>query len=77
MYGRAVDIRGMKFVVEKMKEGIAATKQKTRKMSIRWKILIPTTVMVLGICLVLGVLAYVSLSRGMISAGIEKAQIVA
>lgn len=47
---------------------------KTRKLSIRAKILIPTGLLVICVCMIIGFSAYHSISEGMVSAGIEQAE---
>lgn len=49
-------------------------KQKTRRLSIRIKILIPTNLLMLAICVILGVSAYRSINTGMVSVGVEEAR---
>lgn len=48
-------------------------KQKVKKLSIRWKILIPATVLIIITCVVLGITGYRSLKSGMIEMGVEEA----
>lgn len=52
-------------------------KQKTRKLSIRMKILIPAVVLILLICVTLGMSAYRGINAGMTSMGVEEAQMAA
>ena len=52
-------------------------KKKTRKMSIRMKILLPINVVVVAICAVLGASAYRSLDKAMVSSGVEQAKMAA
>ncbi|MDY5576447.1 MAG: methyl-accepting chemotaxis protein [Lachnospiraceae bacterium] len=52
-------------------------KQKTRKMSIKMKILLPASILILVICVSLGALAYMSVKSGMTEMGIEEAEMVA
>lgn len=47
-------------------------KQKTRRLSIRWKVLFPTNVLILAVCVVLGLSAYRGIDDGMVSVGIEE-----
>lgn len=49
-------------------------KQKTRKMGIKYKILIPTVLIILFICVVLGANSYTEISNGMIEMGVEQAE---
>ena len=49
-------------------------KQKTRKMSIKTKLLLLSSTLILVICMLLGVLAYVSMKSGMIEMGVEEAE---
>lgn len=52
-------------------------KQKTRKMSIKVKILLPTMILVFAVCIGLGSLAYMSSKNGMTSMGVEEAEMAA
>lgn len=52
-------------------------KQKTRKLSIKAKILFPASVIVLAVCIAMGVSAYRRLNAGMVSLGVEEAQMAA
>lgn len=52
-------------------------KQKTRKMSIRMKVLIPASLLMLSVSVALGITAYKSLERGMVAMGVEQARITA
>lgn len=49
--------------------------EKVRKLSISAKILIPTGLLVIAVCLVMGVAAYRNINSGMVSVGIEEAQL--
>lgn len=52
-------------------------KQKTRKLGIRAKIILPAGVLVILICIAMGVSAYQSINDGMVGMGVEQAQLVA
>ncbi|MCM1106405.1 MAG: methyl-accepting chemotaxis protein [Blautia sp.] len=52
-------------------------KQKTRRMSIRWKITIPAAFIVVMIAVVMGVNSYVAVHNGMLEMGVEEAQMAA
>lgn len=52
-------------------------KQKTRKMSIRWKILFPASVTIVIVCLVLGIVSYRRIEDGMVGMGVEEADMAA
>lgn len=52
-------------------------KQKTRRLSIRWKVLLPVCVIILLISVVLGMNSYLSISNGMIEMGVEEATMAA
>lgn len=52
-------------------------KTKVRKLSIRWKILIPSTLLIIAICAVIGVNSYTRIKTGMIQLGVEEAQMAA
>lgn len=49
-------------------------KEKTRKLSIRTKILLPSIVLIIFICVTLGVSSYRSIYRGMVDMGVEEAK---
>ena len=51
--------------------------QKTRKLSIRMKILIPVSLMLLIVCLTLGISSYQRISDGMVEMGVEQADMAA
>ena len=48
-------------------------KQKTRKLSIRIKILLPASFIIILICLILGFNSYQQLNNGMVTMGVEQA----
>lgn len=50
---------------------------KVRRLSIRWKILVPTTLLIIAMGLAIGINAYTSLKAGMIQLGVEEAQMAA
>lgn len=52
-------------------------KTKVRKLSIRWKILIPATVLIIVMCVVIGINSYTRIKTGMIQLGVEEAQMAA
>lgn len=52
-------------------------KTKVRKLSIRWKILIPSTVLIVVMCAVIGLNSYNRIKTGMIQLGVEEAQMAA
>ena len=52
-------------------------KQKTRKMGIKLKILIPTVLVILAACTFLGVNSYVQINNGMVAMGVEQAEMAA
>lgn len=49
-------------------------KQKTRRLSINAKILIPTGLLVIVVCIIMGASAYRSINDGMVSVGVEEAE---
>ncbi len=51
-------------------------KQKTRKLSIRVKILLPVIVLVTVLCVILGVSSYKRMEEGMVAMGVEQADMV-
>lgn len=52
-------------------------KQKTRKMGIKYKILIPTVLVILLVCAVLGANSYNQINNGMVGMGVEQAEMSA
>ncbi|MCH5248754.1 MAG: methyl-accepting chemotaxis protein [Lachnospiraceae bacterium] len=52
-------------------------KQKTRAFSIKVKIIVPVSILILLVCIVMGVSAYKRINDGMVSVGIEEAQMAA
>lgn len=52
-------------------------KMKVRRFSIRWKILIPATVLIIAMCVITGLNAYIRIKTGMIQMGVEEAQMAA
>ena len=52
-------------------------KEKTRRLSIQMKILIPASLLIVAICVALGAYAYRSIQQGMVSMGVEEAQMAA
>lgn len=52
-------------------------KQKNRRMSIREKIMIPASILILLACVALGIDAYQGAKKGMVELGVEEAKIVA
>lgn len=52
-------------------------KQKTRKLGIRSKVLIPASILILTVSVALGITAYQSMKRGMVAMGVEEAQMAA
>lgn len=52
-------------------------KIKVRRLSIRWKILIPVTVLIIVMCVIIGANSYIRIKTGMIQLGVEEAQMAA
>lgn len=52
-------------------------KEKTRKASIRVKILFPASLLVLLVCVILGISSYRSINAGMVEMGVEEAEVAA
>lgn len=52
-------------------------KKKTRRLSIRTKIALPTSILIVIICTVLGICSYRSIHAGMVAMGVEEAGMVA
>lgn len=54
-----------------------SVKTKVRRLSIRWKIMIPATILIIIMCTVIGVNSYIRIKTGMIQLGVEEAQMAA
>lgn len=52
-------------------------KTKVRRLSIRWKIMIPATILIIILCTVIGINSYIRIKTGMIQLGVEEAQMAA
>ncbi|MCI9081421.1 MAG: methyl-accepting chemotaxis protein [Lachnospiraceae bacterium] len=52
-------------------------KRRTRRMSIRVKILLPATLLIILLCVIMGVSSYVRLKDGLIAMGVEEARMAA
>lgn len=52
-------------------------KTKVRRLSIRWKIMIPATILIIIMCAVIGINSYIRIQTGMIQLGVEEAQMAA
>lgn len=52
-------------------------KEKTRRLSIKTKILLPSIVLIIFICATLGISSYRSINRGMVDMGVEEAEMAA
>lgn len=50
---------------------------KVRRLSVRWKILIPATVLIIVMCVIMGANAYIRIKTGMIQLGVEEALMAA
>ncbi len=60
-----------------MEDGKQKTKTKTRKLSIRTKILIPSTILIIVVCVILGLNSYRHVYYGMVAMGVEEADMAA
>ena len=60
-----------------METGGILMKTKVRKLSIRWKILIPSTLLIIAMCAIIGANSYIRIKSGMIQLGVEEAQMAA
>ncbi|MDE7177307.1 MAG: methyl-accepting chemotaxis protein [Lachnospiraceae bacterium] len=58
-------------------QGGYTVKTKVKKLSIRWKILIPSTILIVIMCAVIGLNSYNRIKTGMIQLGVEEAQMAA
>lgn len=52
-------------------------KQKTRGLSIRVKILVPTSILIMVFCAAMGIASYMRIKDGLVSMGVEEAQMAA
>lgn len=52
-------------------------RQKTRKMSIRMKILLPASILILAVCLILGITSYRRIEKDLVAMGVEEADMAA
>lgn len=52
-------------------------KQKTRKLSIRYKILLPSTLLIILVCVIIGGNSYIKIQNGMIDMAVEEASLAA
>ena len=52
-------------------------KQKTRGLSIRVKILVPTSILIMAFCAAMGITSYMRIKDGLVSMGVEEAQMAA
>ena len=52
-------------------------KVRTRKLGIKFKILIPVCVCVLGVCVVMGINSYKHIKDGMVEMGVQEADMAA
>lgn len=50
-------------------------KEKTRRLSISGKIMIPIVLLILAVCVILGAVAYTNINDGMVSVGVQEAQL--
>ena len=50
-------------------------RRKTRKLSIRTKIILPSSILIVLVCLVMGGNAFIQINNGMVSMGVEEAEI--
>ncbi len=63
--------------MKKQEAGRASTKRRTRRMSIRVKILFPATLLIILLCVIMGVSSYIRLKDGLIAMGVEEARMAA
>lgn len=63
--------------LKEREESKAPMKRRTRRMSIRVKILLPATLLIILLCVIMGVSSYVRLKDGLIAMGVEEARMVA
>ena len=52
-------------------------KVKTRRMNIKTKILIPTSLVIIAVGLIMGISSYKSIEQGMVEMGVEEAEMAA
>lgn len=75
LFWKYVILLGAKHIV--CKKGIVQHEKKVRKLSIRYKILIPASVLILIVCIIMGLNAYSRIKTRMIELGVEEAQMAA
>ena len=63
--------------MEKQVTGRESMRRRTRGMSIRAKILLPATILIILLCVVLGMCSYVRLKEGLVAMGVEEARMAA
>jgi len=63
--------------LEKQVTGRESMRRRTRGMSIRAKILLPATILIILLCVVLGMCSYVRLKEGLVAMGVEEARMAA
>lgn len=63
--------------LKEREESKAPMKRRTRRMSIRVKILLPATFLIILLCVIMGVSSYVRLKDGLIAMGVEEARMAA
>lgn len=63
--------------LKEREESKAPMKRRTRRMSIRVKILLPATLLIILLCVIMGVSSYVRLKDGLIAMGVEEARMAA
>lgn len=52
-------------------------RQRTRRMSIRMKILLPASALIIAVCLILGITSYLRIQEGLVGMGVEEADMAA
>ena len=52
-------------------------KQRTRRLSIRLKLLIPSAILIILLCVIMGLNSYIRMKDGMVSLGVEQARMAA
>ncbi|MEY8391040.1 methyl-accepting chemotaxis protein [Lachnospiraceae bacterium] len=64
-------------MLNRRQKGKGSSRRRTRRMSIRWKILLPATSIIILLCVIMGVSSYTRLEEGLVAMGVEEARMAA
>ncbi|MCI8298948.1 MAG: methyl-accepting chemotaxis protein [Lachnospiraceae bacterium] len=64
-------------MLNRRKTGNGSARRRARRMSIRWKILLPATSIIILLCVIMGVSSYTRLKEGLVTMGVEEARMAA